>query len=498
MRFLISTLTLLLLLIVAYMSLAAMTVEPPSENPWSSQQFVLESMPGPRLIIDSGSNSTLSVNPHILERALDVPVLRLSDNAGVPLTHKLYRLLDSARPGDTILLPLEWGYFFYNHIPSDYYFYLLREYSHYYHALPWLKKMQALLTISPKRLLGMHLGMQPVDDPSKLSRLLRHLHFIHRGYMLPDNRNRRYQDAAAALGMSCSDYILGNLPGMYHSGLQGYQTSGFSDYFLDSLELMSDLVERGIQVIVLPPAVTGTDCYENVDQQQFAAMLDELGHVLEQHGVAYLGDWQASYYSEDSFYDTYYHVLPLTRDRYTQALVETLQGHMPLGSPDDLARSVAHLQTRIGQLFSSQETAFQTWDGQLTSMTTPEVEEYNPVLFGPGWHKSAQWAHWTGGNVSVLLFKPTAVSDLSLKMDGIYFSEEEDTEVFFAADPVGQYRLNRQRVPLTRQSIERFNGFVPLVLQHEKPQSPQNAGDGDDVRMLKYGLREMSFEELQR
>ena len=83
-------------------------------------EILLDQVPSPRIIVDSGSNSRYGINPELLESAFGQPTIVVADFADVPLRMKIARLEKYARNGDLIILPLEWHNYSNNSYPSSF------------------------------------------------------------------------------------------------------------------------------------------------------------------------------------------------------------------------------------------------------------------------------------------------------------------------------------------------------------------------------------------
>ena len=65
------------------------------DHNWRSyHEIVLDYVPGPRILIDSGSNSLHAIVPELIETELKRPTFVIADNAAVPFVVKLARLKD--------------------------------------------------------------------------------------------------------------------------------------------------------------------------------------------------------------------------------------------------------------------------------------------------------------------------------------------------------------------------------------------------------------------
>jgi len=129
----------------------------------SYRQFLLtatDNVPN-RIIVDSGSNAIYSIDAQKLEAHFGRPTLILSDNAGYPLRHKIERLANHLKAGDTLILPLEWlHYRADDRLPADYVQSILDESgsnAFYYRELPWQER--ALFVY---RSIPINLGLQSI------------------------------------------------------------------------------------------------------------------------------------------------------------------------------------------------------------------------------------------------------------------------------------------------------------------------------------------------
>jgi hypothetical protein len=71
----------------------------------------LQRVPAPRILLVGGSSWAFGVNSAALERALDRPVVNLGLNGGLGLGFMLAQGADAVRPGDVVILSLEYPLF---------------------------------------------------------------------------------------------------------------------------------------------------------------------------------------------------------------------------------------------------------------------------------------------------------------------------------------------------------------------------------------------------
>jgi hypothetical protein len=55
-----------------------------NEVPYSLRELLLEKVPAPRIVVDSGSNSVFSIVPQLIENEFRLPVIDVADNGAVP------------------------------------------------------------------------------------------------------------------------------------------------------------------------------------------------------------------------------------------------------------------------------------------------------------------------------------------------------------------------------------------------------------------------------
>ena len=106
------------------------------DHNWRSyHEILLDYVPGPRILIDSGSNSLHAIAPELIETELKRRTFVIADNAAVPFKVKLDRLEKYAKTGDIIILPLEWSYYDAERVPGDFLDYITVKWAEYYFAM---------------------------------------------------------------------------------------------------------------------------------------------------------------------------------------------------------------------------------------------------------------------------------------------------------------------------------------------------------------------------
>ncbi len=97
---------------------------------------VAEKLPGNRLVIVSGSNGLYGVGARQIEDATGVPTVNFATHAGLSGKYLLYRAREVLRPGDTVLLPLEYELYFPSEANAVYTDYVISKDAKYFAGLP--------------------------------------------------------------------------------------------------------------------------------------------------------------------------------------------------------------------------------------------------------------------------------------------------------------------------------------------------------------------------
>ncbi|MCP1845507.1 hypothetical protein ACVIHI_009027 [Bradyrhizobium sp. USDA 4524] len=95
---------------VTYVGLVTLTI-PENSIASTYKWLLLEHAPGPRIIIDSGSNGHHGIDAAERSKAFNIRAINVADNAGYSLVDRSRRILEFAKPGDVVIMPIEWqGY----------------------------------------------------------------------------------------------------------------------------------------------------------------------------------------------------------------------------------------------------------------------------------------------------------------------------------------------------------------------------------------------------
>ena len=108
-------------------------------------------IPGPRLLLVGGSGATFGLNAQVIEEQTGYRTVNMGSHAGLGLDYILYRAQKTARPGDTVLLILEYELYvnkFGNEQHDDY---ILARDPAFFYQMSWPDKIDMALRVPFKR-----------------------------------------------------------------------------------------------------------------------------------------------------------------------------------------------------------------------------------------------------------------------------------------------------------------------------------------------------------
>ncbi|WP_426955274.1 hypothetical protein [Muricoccus radiodurans] len=289
----------------------------------SYREALLYDAPGPRLIVEAGSGSLYGLDVAALGRSLNRVGIIVADNGGFNLQHKAWRLLAHARPGDAVVMPLEWTFYEQPDALTDTYVMLgVPLYPSYFRSIPLREKLRILAATplsSAVPALWANLGarLPGRDRPRRQLALDRFAELVALGsegrqepQWIPERSLR-----PEAARQSCAEYLFSlrvpNRPPPDREGLRRV------------LSILAQARARGVSVVFVPPVVAGDDCYARA--AGLAPRLAEIRAILAERGFDYLGAPTDFWLPQSRALDTYYHVDAEARALATARLLPLLQ-----------------------------------------------------------------------------------------------------------------------------------------------------------------------------
>ena len=283
------------------------------DHNWRSyHEIVLDYVPGPRILIDSGSNSLRAIVPELIEAEFNRPTVVIADIAAVPLGLRLGRLEKYAKSGDLIILPLEWIYYKRETTPTEFLNKITKELSAYYFAMPTIEQVKFFLVhIKLDQIISAiwrRLDATPKLDQRESREHVMDERFNWSGVTKNSTENRKRH--VSMQGVSCREYL-------------GLSTGEAPDFVKETAIRLSKLrKERQVTIAMTWPAVAGTDCYDLGELDPYVAKLRK---IFTDAGIAVIGDPRNSLFSEEHTLDTYYHIDIEAAYTRTRRLIEDIK-----------------------------------------------------------------------------------------------------------------------------------------------------------------------------
>ncbi len=292
------------------------------EHPHSYGEWMMQNVEGPRLIIESGSNSIFSINGEMLAEAFEIDPIVLAVTHGHTLAPRVRRIITHAQPRDVILLPFEW-HLYMREEPAHRWVWDTLSYTHSIDIARYLTPQELDAGVTNirerKNLLTFFLG----DKPNWIER--------------QDKFNEMWldgKDGTHALKSSTESFVTRNLFSTEELS-PAYAAHNFLDLGQPFFSFLSELAafakdNPDITILFTYPAIAQSQ--EWLDDPLFLAhrqaFLDLLLPVLADHGFTMIGNVDDSSFNLDAYADTEYHINAHYRDIRTARLIEHLKPYI--------------------------------------------------------------------------------------------------------------------------------------------------------------------------
>jgi len=481
------------LLVVAYlMVFRQRVVKEQPVVPYSYKQLLLEKVPSPRILIESGSNGLHAFNGEILESITGYPVVILSDHAGSSLQDKIARLERFARPGDQVLLPLEWGFYLSEDLTELHLRTSMGALNYYYYSLSLPRQLfRALQTPFPLVWNRVVWGdwNQRDDFDDEMDRLdffeRHHLAKVPYGGAAGDEVEK-----ASAEGSICDDYILWQ----FKEGKPQLNSD-----FYRHIDDLARLQRKGVSVIVMPSIVVGNDCYEKFGER-FDPLFRDACAYMQKKGIRHLTNYHDFAMDGKYFLNTHFHVDSEGRDLITPWIATELMEKGWLGTRDHLEQRTPEYarealnDARI-ELLAAKMTP---WRGNPTEMIYGELR--GTFYYGDDWYPPEDWGRWARNRRSELIFRPAeSARQNALYVNALYVGEPETTKVYLNGNLVAEQDFTQNhllRLPDTIQNLKDERGLIRLAFESSALIQPPPESGRRDLRRLRFGLHSLELQQV--
>lgn len=262
---------------------------------------------GPRVLVVAGSNAMFGIDSAQLEAYWHTPVVNLAVNAGLGLAHVLSVSQRVARPGDVILMPMEYGLLLDSGEPkSQLIDYVVGRDIEYWRSLSYLQRLRFAAAMAPERWIR---GLRHLPDPPVTSGTYGAHHLDARGD----------QTQSAPAERRPSDIATVNAAKPWDNGAtDAKETGGWSAIAAYARWARS----RNICLVAAPTVLLHFSKYDTdpLDQAFYAG----LPQRVRAAGIPYVGTPREFMYPPSWFFDTDHHLQDWARERHTARLIKLL------------------------------------------------------------------------------------------------------------------------------------------------------------------------------
>lgn len=281
--------------------------QPPAATAWVEQAYAhklarADAIDAPRLLIVAGSGALFGLDSKRLEQALGRPTINLGVNAGIQSLFIAAYARQAIRPGDWVLLPLEYPLYHdqqrLNYATLDYW---LRHPGARSLGLTVWQGLQLYWQASIARLLR---GYWPAPAESNL------------GLYGPHNLNERgdQRGSEAARQEVWMREAVERSPAERYSEAASPRQASWARW----RALAQHVEHQGGCAVFIPPALLEREQYLEGREQDYYQSLPE---QARQAGLRYVGEPASFFYPLEDFFDTNYHLNAEARARHTERVI---------------------------------------------------------------------------------------------------------------------------------------------------------------------------------
>ena len=458
-----------------------------AELPGTYKWFLLQNVPGPRLIFESGSNSHHAIDTDMISKALGITAINIADNGGYALEDKVTRLETYTRAGDIVVLPLEWTFYHREQLTDNYVETLFTDNRDYYRSQPILKRAKRALSLPPGKVF------------TQISKTKNHSPFLTESpaqdlYISALTQPTGHQSRAASIGpglgvaeQSCDDYILGKAAQRKELKLGAN--------IKPVLTRLKKLKRRGVKIHFAWPAIAGDGCM--TDPAYVSGFRAEIEQAINQAGFEFLAAPSQSLYGQDVRDDSPYHLTTAGTEIHTKKMIGYLEAHGygQSGPPLNIRTFAAHrlLEMELANIAPIQQSVLPL--NQIIKMDDPEHRRY--AEFSAGWWGFEPYGRWMRDNRA--MFRLTLPADTPanavLKIQGSTKSRQAERVNMSINGEMISSGLFGDGTPLLLPTEglprgETLSIFLTLP-EAGPPQSPLERGENQDARSMTLHLQSL-------
>lgn len=286
---------------------------PTASSQWIADVYAMKTAAAkkidrPKIVIVAGSNALFGIDSKMLERAFNRPVVNHGVNAGLLLPYVLLKSREALRPGDIVIMPLEYHFYTYDGVPNVQMIdQIFSRDPAFFWELDWDEQLRMVWMMSLERMAEGYLargGERAMCGPY--------------GWQNIDSRgDQTHNSAAEAIPWGYDwENLARELPRRY--GADADNTRGWR--WLERYVAWAKA--RGVRLILTPPTMMADPSYRSDPSER--RFYEGLPRRVEALGVPFVGNPYDFMYPREYYFNTDYHLTDTGRARHTQKLIEAL------------------------------------------------------------------------------------------------------------------------------------------------------------------------------
>lgn len=460
-----------------------------SAVPATYKWFLLKETPGPRIIFESGSNSHHAIDTDAVGEALGRTAINIADNGGYALEDKITRLETYTRPGDVVVLPLEWSFYHREKLTDNYVDSLFESNRDYYQSMPALSRAKRALSLPPATVVSKFVQQKneagrPTESPAQDLFISALTH--------PTGHQSRATSSGPGAGVAeqnCDDYILGEA--------QVRQNLKLGSNIKPALTRLQKLRARGVDIHFAWPVLAGDGCL--TAPAYIEGFRTEIEDAVNNAGFEFLGTPGQSLYGQAFQDDTPYHIITEATDIHTRKMIGFLkmQGYGGTSTALNITEFARHrlLELELSEAKDLKQTPLEF--GNVLSIDS--AEQRDQIDFTAGWWAFEPYGRWMRDNRA--MFRVTLPENLPsntvLKLQGMTKSGRPEQVIISANGKVIGSGIFGESVVLSVPVTglpqgEALSIFIDLP-EAGDPKSPKDLGESEDARSMTLHLQTMEL-----
>jgi hypothetical protein len=285
----------------------------PNEWNWINDMYkikenIASNIPGNKIVFGGGSNALFGVRTEDIEKELNIPTVNFGVMAGLQIDYILDRVKRILKPGDVVIVPLEYSQLLYNgNLDEVRTIFILMFDKNYFHSLPFFEKIKYFVNISPRTVTLSILSIIRKIQGNKKSFSAYETHSL--------NKNG---DDLSNIG---NDWVKKKYDSILPVDIQKgdlKETIGLKK--INEFNLWCN--KNNINFFVSYATTIYFDAYLNTEYQEY---FNKIQSYFKEHNIKTIGYPSDFFYDKDLFYDTIYHLNSFGATYHTKRLLPKIK-----------------------------------------------------------------------------------------------------------------------------------------------------------------------------